>query len=372
MLLQSSLTIGSAILLISLTSPASSIALAFHQLASHQHFPLSTTSRRRHRHHRYYIVNNQSTPRTAITSSLTMSTTLGKDIDGKSIAATVRSELTDKLASLNLSDTKPGLAVMLVGQRKDSQTYVRMKQKACADCGMDSFLKTYEDVDAVTEEMLLEQIKEWNDDTNVHGILVQLPLPEKINEATILKAVKPEKDVDGLHPANTASLFNTATHAGAEKLNWKDFTTIPFHIPCTPQGCIELLDRIGIDIEGKNAVVIGRSNLVGLPVAMLLLHRNATVTIVHSRTKNIENVVKQADIVVAAVGRANMVPKSWLKSGCTVIDVGINSVDAPDTKRGYKLVGDVNYAEAKEVVEWITPGMCVFVCVLCHVLWYFI
>ena len=281
--------------------------------------------------------------------------TLGKDIDGKSIAATVRSELTSKLSSLSLNDSKPGLAVMLVGERKDSQTYVRMKQKACADCGMDSFLEEYKNVDEVTEKILLKKIEEWNADDKVHGILVQLPLPSKINEATILKAVKPEKDVDGLHPANTASLFNTATHAGATKLNWKDFTSIPFHIPCTPQGCIELLDRIGIDIEGKNAVVIGRSNLVGLPVAMLLLHRNATVTIVHSRTKNIEEVVKQADIVVAAVGRANMVPKSWLKEGCTVIDVGINSVDAPGTKRGYKLVGDVNYAEAKEVAEWITP-----------------
>ena len=281
--------------------------------------------------------------------------TLGKDIDGKSIAATVRSELTSKLSSLSLDDSKPGLAVMLVGERKDSQTYVRMKQKACADCGMDSFLEEYKNVDEVTEEILLKKIEEWNADGKVHGILVQLPLPSKINEATILKAVKPEKDVDGLHPANTASLFNTATHAGATKLNWKDFTSIPFHIPCTPQGCIELLDRIGIDIEGKNAVVIGRSNLVGLPVAMLLLHRNATVTTVHSRTKNTEEVVKRADIVVAAVGRANMVPKSWLKEGCTVIDVGINSVDAPGTKRGYRLVGDVNYAEAKEVAEWITP-----------------
>lgn len=280
-----------------------------------------------------------------------------KDIDGKAIAAAVRSELTEKLASLSLDDdaTKPGLAVMLVGERKDSQTYVRMKQKACADCGMDSFLSEYKDVDAVTEEILLAKIAEWNDDPKVHGILVQLPLPAKIDEAKILQAVKPEKDVDGLHPANTASLFNTATHAGATKLNWKDFTSVPFHIPCTPQGCIELLDRIGCDIEGKNAVVIGRSNLVGLPVAMLLLHRNATVTIVHSRTKNIEDVVKSADIVVAAVGRAHMVPKTWLKEGCTVIDVGINSVDAPDTKRGYKLVGDVNYNEAREVAEWITP-----------------
>eukprot|EP00571_Detonula_confervacea_P017193 CAMPEP_0172311358 /NCGR_PEP_ID=MMETSP1058-20130122/14625_1 /TAXON_ID=83371 /ORGANISM="Detonula confervacea, Strain CCMP 353" /LENGTH=337 /DNA_ID=CAMNT_0013024517 /DNA_START=229 /DNA_END=1243 /DNA_ORIENTATION=- len=285
-----------------------------------------------------------------------MATTLGKDIDGKSIAATVRAELAQKLSSLTPTDSKPGLAVMLVGSRKDSQTYVRMKQKACADCGMASFLQEYKNEnDQVTEEQLLAKIQEWNDDPKVHGILVQLPLPSKIDEARILKAVDPLKDVDGLHPANTASLFNTATHAGNAKLNWKDFSSIPFHIPCTPQGCIELLDRVGVDIEGKNAVVIGRSNLVGLPVAMLLCHRNATVTIVHSRTKNTENVVKQADIVVAAVGRAHMVPASWLKEGCTVIDVGINSVDAPGTKRGYRLVGDVKYEEAKEVAEWITP-----------------
>eukprot|EP00579_Thalassiosira_antarctica_P015818 CAMPEP_0201942970 /NCGR_PEP_ID=MMETSP0903-20130614/50096_1 /ASSEMBLY_ACC=CAM_ASM_000552 /TAXON_ID=420261 /ORGANISM="Thalassiosira antarctica, Strain CCMP982" /LENGTH=284 /DNA_ID=CAMNT_0048485521 /DNA_START=206 /DNA_END=1057 /DNA_ORIENTATION=+ len=270
---------------------------------------------------------------------------LGQTIDGKSIALTVRSELTQKLSHLTPNDSRPGLAVMLVGNRKDSQTYVRMKQKACADCGMVSFLEKYEDVEAVTEEMLLAKIHEWNEDVKVHGILVQLPLPQTIDEAKILKAVLPEKDVDGLHPANTAALFNTATHAGTAKLNWNDFSSIPFHIPCTPQGCIELLDRIGMEIEGANAVVIGRSNLVGLPVAMLLCHRNATVTIVHSRTKNIETVVKNADIVVAAVGRAHMVPASWLKEGCTVIDVGINSVDAPDTKRGYRLVGDVKYEE---------------------------
>ncbi|EJK75248.1 hypothetical protein THAOC_03030 [Thalassiosira oceanica] len=278
-----------------------------------------------------------------------------QDIDGKSIAAAVRAELTEKLASLPDGSSKPGLAVMLVGERKDSQTYVRMKQKACADCGMDSFLCTYPDDDKLNEELLLAQIKDWNEDPKVHGILVQLPLPKKIDEATILEAVLPAKDVDGLHPANAAKLFNTATHAGAAKLDWKDMTSIPFHIPCTPQGCIELLDRIGCDIEGKNAVVIGRSNLVGLPVAMLLLHRNATVTIVHSRTKSVEDVVRNADIVVAAVGRAHMVTKSYLKPGCTVIDVGINSVDAPGTKRGYRLVGDVKYDEAKEIAEWITP-----------------
>lgn len=279
----------------------------------------------------------------------------GKDIDGKTIAAAVRSELAAKLSSLAPSDSRPGLAVMLVGVRKDSQTYVRMKQKACADCGMRSFLEKYEDVDAVTQDQLLAKIAQWNDDPAVHGILVQLPLPPKIDEGAVLAAVSPRKDVDGLHPSNAAKLFNTATHAGSEKLNWKDFSSVPFHVPCTPQGCIELIDRVGVDIEGANAVVIGRSNLVGLPVAMLLCHRNATVTIVHSRTKNTEEVVRRADIVVAAAGRAKMVPKSWLKEGCTVIDVGINSVDAPGTKRGYRLVGDVDYEEAKEVAGWITP-----------------
>ena len=312
-----------------------------------------------------YNNNNNNNNKIATLTSLAMASTtpsrssLAKDIDGKSIAGLVRSELTSKISLLPAASSapgaRPGLAVMLIGQRRDSQTYVRMKQKACQDCGMQSFLCEYPNVDEVTEELLLAKIAEWNADPNVHGILVQLPLPEKINEETILKAVLPEKDVDGLHPANTAALFSTSTHAGAAKLNWKDFESLPFHIPCTPQGCIELLDRIKLDIEGKNAVVIGRSNLVGLPVAMLLLHRNATVTIVHSRTKNIEGVVKGADIVIAAVGRAKMVPGSWLKEGSVVIDVGINSVEDATAKRGYRLVGDVDYTSAREVCEWITP-----------------
>ena len=235
-----------------------------------------------------------------------------------------------------------------------------MKQKACADCGMVSFLREFKDTSTITEETLLETIHAWNVDDTIHGILIQLPLPPNINEAKILSAVHPSKDVDGLHPANVACLFNTATHntnnnTTQTKLNWKDFESIPFHIPCTPQGCIELLDRSSISIEGKHAVVIGRSNLVGLPVAMLLLHRNATVTIVHSRTIHIESIVRSADIVVAAVGRANMVKSSWLKTGCAVIDVGINSVEDTSSKRGYKLVGDVEYDMAKEVAGWITP-----------------
>jgi len=209
--------------------------------------------------------------------------------------------------------------------------------------------------DTVTEKELLEKVAELNADESVHGILVQLPLPAHINESNVIHAVMPAKDVDGLHPLNTASLCSTGTHVGVEKLNWKDMASVPFHIPCTPQGCIELLDRSGVDLKGKNAAVIGRSNLVGLPVAMLLMHRDATVTIVHSKTANTAEVVKNADVVVAAVGRAEMVKKDWIKEGAVVIDVGINSVDDASKKKGYRLVGDVDYAAVKEVAGKITP-----------------
>lgn len=282
--------------------------------------------------------------------TLNMSETASNDIDGKAIAAEIRVELKERVAGLR---SVPGLAVILVGARRDSQTYVRMKKKACEECGIASFGFDYPDT--CTEDELLQKIQELNNDEKVHGILVQLPLPKHINENNIIEAVHPSKDVDGLHPRNTASLCSTGTHVGAEKIDWKDMASVPFHIPCTPQGCIELLDRCGTELKGKNAVVIGRSNLVGLPVAMLLMHRDATVTIVHSKTTDAENVVNKADVVVAAVGRAEMVKKEWIKEGATVIDVGINSVDDPSAKRGYRLVGDVDYAGIKEVAGKITP-----------------
>jgi 5,10-methylene-tetrahydrofolate dehydrogenase/methenyl tetrahydrofolate cyclohydrolase len=171
----------------------------------------------------------------------------------------------------------------------------------------------------------------------------------------VIEAVHPSKDVDGLHPRNSASLCSTGTHVGAEKIDWKDMSSVPFHIPCTPQGCIELLDRTGTELQGKNAVVVGRSNLVGLPVAMLLMHRDATVTIVHSKTVDAANVVNKADVVIAAVGRAEMVKQEWIKEGAVVIDVGINSVDDANAKRGYRLVGDVDYDAVKTVAGKITP-----------------
>eukprot|EP00549_Striatella_unipunctata_P023398 CAMPEP_0118701462 /NCGR_PEP_ID=MMETSP0800-20121206/17267_1 /TAXON_ID=210618 ORGANISM="Striatella unipunctata, Strain CCMP2910" /NCGR_SAMPLE_ID=MMETSP0800 /ASSEMBLY_ACC=CAM_ASM_000638 /LENGTH=319 /DNA_ID=CAMNT_0006602391 /DNA_START=313 /DNA_END=1272 /DNA_ORIENTATION=- len=281
---------------------------------------------------------------------------IATDINGKAIASKIRQEIKEEILSFE-EDQVPGLAVLLVGSRRDSQTYVRMKKKACEECSIASFGYTYNDT--VTQTELINDITKLNEDPKVHGILVQLPLPVHINESAVLHAINPEKDVDGLHPMNVASLCHTNTHIRAAgesaPLDWKNLTSVPFSIPCTPLGCIELLDRSGVSIAGKNAVVIGRSNLVGMPVSLLLMHRDATVTIVHSKTKNPKEVVKNADIVVVAVGRAHFVQADWIKAGAVVIDVGINSVDAPETKKGYKLVGDVMYDTVREVASMITP-----------------
>jgi len=281
-------------------------------------------------------------------------TETAQDIDGKSIAATIRAEVKAEVRKILEENGKvPGLAVILVGNRTDSATYVRMKKKACEECGISSF--GYEFPTTVTQDELLGTIRELNERADVHGILIQLPLPEHIDENAVLNSVERSKDVDGLTALNMASLCSTATHLGNTRINWADFNQIPFHIACTPQGCIELLNRSGVEIRGKNAVVIGRSNLVGLPVSMLLMHRDATVTIVHSKTENAPDIVSKADIVVAAAGRAEMVKANWLKPGSVIIDVGINSVDDPSSKKGYRLVGDVDYEAAKNVAGMITP-----------------
>jgi 5,10-methylene-tetrahydrofolate dehydrogenase/methenyl tetrahydrofolate cyclohydrolase len=273
------------------------------------------------------------------------------DIDGNAIAKRIRQELQAEIQTL---PQQPGLAVILVGERRDSQTYVSMKKKACVECGIASF--GYDFPATATQQQIMDCVLSLNEDPRVHGILVQLPLPPHIQEHTVLEAIDPRKDVDGLHSHNVASLSSTATHAGSkEPLDWTKLETIPFAIPCTPQGCIELLDRTGVSIEGKRAVVLGRSNLVGIPVALLLMHRNATVTVVHSRTVNTPAVVAEADIVIAAVGKANLVKSTWLKPGAVVIDVGINSVDCPTAKRGYRLVGDVDYQDCRQVASLITP-----------------
>jgi len=261
-------------------------------------------------------------------------------IDGTAIAATIRGEIAAEVEAMKAQYGKvPGLATVLVGERKDSQTYVRMKKKACAEVGITSFGN---DLPAdVSQEELLKVVRDLNANPEVNGILVQLPLPDHIEDEEVLGAIDLEKDVDGFHPINIGRL----------SMKRRD----PLFVPCTPKGCIELLDRSGIEIEGKQAVVLGRSNIVGLPVAMLLLHRNATLTICHSRTKDLPGVVRRADILIAAVGRAEMVRGDWVKPGVAVIDVGINAVDDPTRERGYRLVGDVAFDEVKEVASAITP-----------------
>ncbi|CAN0884063.1 Bifunctional protein FolD 4, chloroplastic [Linum grandiflorum] len=263
-----------------------------------------------------------------------------KVIDGKQVAQEIREEIAAQVSRMkDAIGVVPGLAVILVGDRKDSATYVRNKQKACESAGINSYQVNLPEDSA--EAQVLTHIKDFNDNPAVHGILVQLPLPKHMNEHTVLNAVSMEKDVDGFHPLNIGRL----AMRGRE----------PLFVPCTPKGCIELLRRSGIQISGKKAVVIGRSNIVGTPAALLLQREDATVTVVHSRTKDPQEIVKQADIVVSAVGQANMVRGSWLKPGAVVIDVGINAVEDSTCPRGYRLVGDVCYEEAIKVASAITP-----------------
>lgn len=261
-------------------------------------------------------------------------------IDGKAIAQTIRSEIAAEVHQLSLKYGKvPGLAVVIVGNRKDSQSYVSMKRKACAEVGIRSF-----DLDLpeqVSEAEVINKVHELNANPDVHGILVQLPLPKHINEEKVLTEISIEKDVDGFHPLNIGKL----AMKGRE----------PLFLPCTPKGCLELLSRSGISIKGKKAVVVGRSNIVGLPVSLLLLKADATVTVVHSHTHQPESIIREADIVIAAAGQALMIKGSWIKPGAAVIDVGTNAVDDPSKKSGYRLVGDVHFQEACKTAGWITP-----------------
>jgi 5,10-methylene-tetrahydrofolate dehydrogenase/methenyl tetrahydrofolate cyclohydrolase len=261
-------------------------------------------------------------------------------IDGKVISDTIRREVKAEVEEMKARYGKvPGLATVLVGERKDSQSYVRGKKKACAEAGIVSF---GHDLPAeISQADLLKIVRDLNADPQVHGILVQLPLPDHIDDEEILGAISLEKDVDGFHPLNIGRLSMKRRE--------------PLYVPCTPRGCIELLDRMKIPIQGKEAVVLGRSNIVGLPVAMLLLHRNATLTICHSRTQDLPGVVRRADILIAAVGRPEMVRGDWVKPGAAVIDVGINAVPDASKQSGHRLVGDVAFDEVKEVAGAITP-----------------
>mmetsp|Transcript_16365 Transcript_16365/g.28727 ORF Transcript_16365/g.28727 Transcript_16365/m.28727 type:complete len:551 (+) Transcript_16365:69-1721(+) len=262
-------------------------------------------------------------------------------IDGKAVAESVRLEIKDMTAELEKSHgIKPGLAVILVGERKDSQSYVRNKKKAAAEVNFHTV-----DValpDTVSQDELLAEVEKLNLDPKVHAILVQLPLPKHIDEALILKTIRVDKDADGFSAMNIGNLCLK----GGDP---------PLAVPCTPAGCIELLQRAGVEVAGKNAVVLGRSNIVGMPVSQLLQSMDATVTVCHSRTKDMVSYVRNADIVVAAIGKAEFVRGDWLKPGCVVIDVGINSVDDATKKLGYRLVGDVNYKEAQGIASHITP-----------------
>ncbi len=253
-------------------------------------------------------------------------------IDGKTIGALVRAEVREKAARLTeASGIRPCLATVLVGDDPASRVYVRNKGKACQEAGM---LSRQIDLPAsVPEAELLALVAFLNADDDVHGILVQFPLPKHIDATKVIEAISPEKDVDGLHPVNAGRLL-----AG-----------MPAFVPCTPLGILRMLDHEKVELRSRHAVVVGRSNLVGKPVAILLLSRHATVTICHSRTNDLPGIVRQGDVVVAAVGKAGMVRGSWIKEGAVVIDVGINRL--PDGK----LVGDVAFDEAKEVASKITP-----------------
>lgn len=262
-------------------------------------------------------------------------------IDGNVIAERMQAEIAAAVQKMkDEHGVTPGLAAVLVGDNPASRQYVGMKRRRCAKVGIDSF--GYELPATTTQEELHKLILELNADPKVHGILVQLPLPDHIDEEAILGAIQLEKDVDGFHPVNIGRL----AMKGRE----------PLFIPATPYGCMVLLDEVGVQVSGANAVVLGRSNIVGLPAAMLLLHRNATVTICHSRTRDLPAVVRTADILIAAVGRPEMVKADWVKPGAVVIDVGSNRIEDPAAEKGYRWVGDVAFDEVKEVAGAITPS----------------
>jgi methylenetetrahydrofolate dehydrogenase (NADP+) / methenyltetrahydrofolate cyclohydrolase len=261
-------------------------------------------------------------------------------IDGKLIAQKVRDEVAAEVAKRTAAGKpQPVLATVLVGDRPDSAAYVTSKGKACQELGMGS-ISEHLPADS-NQEQVEKLVKKLNADPKVSGILVQLPMPAQINEERVLQLINIEKDVDGFSPLNIGRL----AQKGRE----------PLFVPCTPFGCIYLLEQAGVKIEGANAVVLGRSNIVGMPAALLLISRNATVTVCHSRTRDLPGVIRQADILIAAIGKMEMVRGDWIKPGAAVIDVGINSKPDSTKKSGHRLVGDVNFEEAKEVAGFITP-----------------
>jgi len=261
-------------------------------------------------------------------------------IDGKAIAEQLRADVAAEVAALVAAGKpRPGLATVLVGDNPASHAYVKSKQKACQEAGIESF--GYELPATASQQEVEDLVGRLNADPTVNGILVQLPLPSGLDEERVLSMISIEKDVDGFHPLNIGRLAQKGRD--------------PLFVPCTPAGVMYMLEKTLPRLEGLNAVVLGRSNIVGMPVALLLVRANATVTICHSRTKDLPDVVRSADVLVAAVGRAEMVRGAWVKPGAVVIDVGINRVEDASRARGYRLVGDVAYDEAVQVAGAITP-----------------
>jgi 5,10-methylene-tetrahydrofolate dehydrogenase/methenyl tetrahydrofolate cyclohydrolase len=263
-----------------------------------------------------------------------------KIIDGKAIADRLREEVAQGVKELvENGGPKPGLATVLVGADPASHVYVRMKRKACEKLGIESF---HHELPAdISQEDLEKLVHDLNNDPKVHGILVQLPLPSGLDEEAVLRAISIEKDVDGFHPINIGRLAQKGRD--------------PLFVPCTPAGCITLLKEAGAKLEGANAVIVGRSNIVGMPAALLLVKENATITICHSRTQDLPGKCREADVLIAAIGRPEMIKGDWIKPGAYVIDVGVNRVDDDSLEKGYKLVGDVAYDEAMEVAAAVTP-----------------
>jgi methylenetetrahydrofolate dehydrogenase (NADP+)/methenyltetrahydrofolate cyclohydrolase len=252
-------------------------------------------------------------------------------IDGKQLSEQLRQQVTQRVQALKTQGITPGLAVVLVGDNPASQVYVRNKVKACEYCGLHSVLEKYPA--SMTESDLLARVEALNQDPSIHGILVQLPLPAHIDAQKVIEAISPAKDVDGFHIASAGALM----------------TGMPGFWPCTPYGCMKMLDSIGYDLRGKHAVVIGRSNIVGKPMALMLLQKDATVTVAHSRTQNLKALTLQADVLVAAVGKRHVLTADMVKPGAVVLDVGMNRDDAG------KLCGDVDFEGVKQVASFITP-----------------
>jgi len=263
---------------------------------------------------------------------------MGVAIDGKAVAAKLRESIKKEVQQLtDETGVVPGLAVILVGEDPASQIYVRNKGRQTVEVGMNSF--EFKLPAETGQDELLAKLDELNNDPNVHGILVQLPLPAHIDEAMVISSISPDKDVDGFHAMNSGRLLNGEPGA---------------MVPCTPQGCVILAkSHLGDDLSGQHVVVVGRSNIVGKPVALLMLQENCTVTIAHSRTRNLPDLCKKADILIAAVGRPEMIKGDWVKPGATIIDVGINRIESEEGKT--RLVGDVDYQDVLPICGSITP-----------------